>query len=81
MDSVKSSATLLERQIADALRASPHLTGQAIAVRYDGGRVALSGHVSSYFQKQMAQESLRRLSGVEHIDNDLSVTRWIGSSA
>jgi osmotically-inducible protein OsmY len=40
----------------------------------DGGRIVLSGKVGTYFQKQMAQEVVRRIEGVEQIDNCLEVT-------
>jgi len=40
------------------------------------GRVVLRGTVSSYYQKQMAQEALRRLKGVDHIENHLEVN-WV----
>jgi osmotically-inducible protein OsmY len=35
--------------------------------------VILRGVVRSYFQKQMAQEAVRRISGVEEIHNELEV--------
>ncbi|MFM2095979.1 MAG: hypothetical protein RIS70_3103, partial [Planctomycetota bacterium] len=38
------------------------------------GRVVLKGVVRSYFQKQMAQETLRRIDGIVFIENDLEVT-------
>jgi osmotically-inducible protein OsmY len=38
------------------------------------GRVTLHGTVRSYYHKQMAQESLRRLSGVGEIENRLEVS-------
>jgi osmotically-inducible protein OsmY len=37
------------------------------------GRVTLHGTVHSYYQKQMAQEALRRLEGVQAIDNKIEV--------
>jgi osmotically-inducible protein OsmY len=37
------------------------------------GRVVLKGVVRSFFQKQMAQEALRRVDGVEQIFNELEV--------
>jgi osmotically-inducible protein OsmY len=37
------------------------------------GRVTLKGNVRSFFQKQMAQEAVRRVDGVERIDNLLEV--------
>jgi osmotically-inducible protein OsmY len=36
--------------------------------------VVLKGVVHSYFQKQMAQEAVRHVDGVQHIDNELEVT-------
>jgi len=36
----------------------------------------LRGVVSSYYQKQMAQEAVRRLQGVEGIENHLEVD-WL----
>lgn len=38
------------------------------------GRVTLHGTVHSYYQKQMAQEALRQLEGVQTIDNRLEVS-------
>ena len=35
--------------------------------------MVLRGVVSSYYQKQMVQETLRRLDGVGHIENQLEV--------
>ncbi len=39
----------------------------------DAGEVWLTGRVSSYYQKQIAQESLRHLRGVRRIRNELCV--------
>ncbi len=38
--------------------------------------MVLKGTVNSYFQKQMAQEAIRRVDGVELIDNQLEVN-WL----
>jgi osmotically-inducible protein OsmY len=45
------------------------------SVRFEAadGRVVLKGKVKSFFQKQMAQEAIRRLDGVQKIDNLLEV--------
>jgi osmotically-inducible protein OsmY len=42
-------------------------------VREKEGHVMLLGTVGSYFQKQMAQEVVRTVEGVERIDNCLEV--------
>ncbi|HEX5103694.1 MAG TPA: BON domain-containing protein [Pirellulaceae bacterium] len=34
----------------------------------------LQGVVKTYFQKQMAQETVRRVAGVEEVENCLEVT-------
>ena len=63
----------LHERILSAIEASPHLARNAIQTETEEGRVTLRGRVSSYFQKQMAQESIRRVDGVEQIDNLLEV--------
>ncbi|MEZ6074817.1 MAG: BON domain-containing protein [Pirellulaceae bacterium] len=44
----------------------------------ESGIVVLHGRVGSFFQKQMAQESLKRLAGVEKVINELEVD-WMAS--
>jgi len=39
----------------------------------NGGRVILRGRVHSFFQKQMAQETVRRIDGIVSIENRLEV--------
>ena len=63
---------LLDR-VSDALDSSPFVPSGHIRFEADQGRVVLKGHVDSFFQKQMAQEALRRLDGVEKIENLLEV--------
>jgi osmotically-inducible protein OsmY len=71
-----SSATLtrpLSDRISDALTLSPHVPSQKVLVEAAEGRVILKGIVSTFFQKQMAQEVCRRIDGVEQIENLLQV--------
>lgn len=56
-----------------ALEQSPYLPRRQVQLEAQQGRVILKGTVRSYFQKQMAQESLRRIEGVEQIENQLQV--------
>lgn len=63
-----------EDRLESALAENPHLTGRKLRLEARGGRVVLRGVVNSYFQKQMAQESLRRVEGVGEIENELTVT-------
>jgi osmotically-inducible protein OsmY len=72
MTNTTFSPSLAER-VDTALVTNPYLTGRTLRFETDGGRVVLHGHVSTWYQKQMAQELLRRIEGVELIDNCLEV--------
>jgi osmotically-inducible protein OsmY len=66
----------LDTLISSAIERSPHLKRRDLRFETHEGRVVLRGTVSSYYQKQMAQETLRRLKGVDHIENHLEVN-WV----
>ncbi len=71
-----STATLncpLFERISDALTTNPHVPSHQVQVEAQDGRVVLKGKVNSFFQKQMAQEAIRRLDGVQQIENLLQV--------
>ena len=63
----------LDRQIEEALSANPYVARSDVWVEHDGGHVTLRGTVRSFFHKQMAQETVRRIDGVSRIDNCLEV--------
>ena len=63
----------LSDRLAEALTSNPHLHHRTLGLATDKGVVVLTGTVNSYFQKQMAQEAVRRVDGVAHIDNRLEV--------
>jgi osmotically-inducible protein OsmY len=63
----------LAQRLDQALQTSPYVSGRLVRIETEGSRVVLSGAVQSYFQKQMAQEALRGVEGVESIDNCLEV--------
>jgi osmotically-inducible protein OsmY len=67
------TARSLEARVDSAISHSPHLTGLAVQIETHAGRVILHGVVSSYYQKQVAQEAIRRVEGVDEIDNRLEV--------
>ena len=69
----------LDQKIRSTLGGHPHLTGRKLHFENNAGHVVLRGTVASYYQKQMAQEAVRHLSGVERIDNHLEVS-WTSSS-
>ena len=66
----------LTDQVHFALQQSPHL-GPRREFHFEtaAGRITLRGMVRSYFQKQMAQEAIRNLHGVDMICNELEVAR------
>ena len=61
-------------RVLTALERNPYFSGRNLFFETADGRVVLKGVVRSYFQKQMAQEAVRRLDGVEEISNELQVT-------
>ena len=63
----------LDNRVLIALTKNPYLFGRTLRFETDEGRVTLRGEVRSYFQKQMAQEALRRIDGVSEIRNELEV--------
>jgi osmotically-inducible protein OsmY len=76
------SQTLLEKPVEDhtlahrvhfALERSPHFSGRKLRFEAEDGRVTLHGVVPSYYQKQMAQEALLRVAGVDRVENQLQV--------
>jgi osmotically-inducible protein OsmY len=71
--------TPLNDKVSTALSQNPYLSGRTLRFETEDGRVILRGEVQSYFQKQMAQESLRHVDGVDEIFNELEVTA--GASA
>jgi len=68
--------TTLDQLISSAIARHPHLKQRKLRIETAEGRVTLRGTVNSYYQKQMATEAVRRLEGVERIENHLEVD-WI----
>lgn len=65
----------LHQRVYSALEQNPHLARRNLHCENHEGRVTLRGVVDSYYQKQMAQEALRRIDGVSQISNEL-VVNW-----
>ena len=63
-----------ELQAMSALRANPLLAGRNLRIEQREGCVVLRGMVRSYYQKQMAQETLRQVVGERLIANELEVS-------
>ena len=51
----------LDDRVLTALERNPYLARRNLRFETEAGRVTLRGVVNTYFQKQMAQESLRHV--------------------
>ncbi len=60
-------------RIDRALEDHPLLKGKNVQIQRDNRRVVLEGDVTSYYDKQLVQEIVRRIDGVEEVDNRLLV--------
>jgi osmotically-inducible protein OsmY len=62
-------------QVQGVLNRSHVVPPRQVQVATQGNKVRLEGTVGSFYQKQMAQEIVRRVDGVENVENQLQV-RW-----
>ncbi len=71
-------SSLLDPPLLDKLRGvlskSHFLSPRQVQIETTGGNVRLEGTVGSFYQKQMAQELVRRVDGVETVENQLQVS-------
>jgi osmotically-inducible protein OsmY len=65
----------LEERVGFAVDDSPYLAGSNISLEQSTQCVVVRGVVGSYYEKQMAQETLLRVDGVESVANHLEVMR------
>ena len=65
--------TPLDDRVMTALEGNPHLLRRNLRFETNEGRVILRGVVGTYYQKQMAQEAVRHVAGVQEIANELEV--------
>jgi osmotically-inducible protein OsmY len=68
----------IDEAVEIALLASPYVRPTLLQVKNRDGRIVISGRVGSYFAKQMAQESIRSITGISAIENDLHVAGRFG---
>lgn len=68
-----ASELRLNGLIQTAIDENPHVPVRHLRFETREGHVTLNGEVTSYFQKQMAQEALRQVEGIEEIHNELDV--------
>jgi osmotically-inducible protein OsmY len=72
MEAALASCDLVD-QVHGVLSRSPYVSPREVRVAAQEGVVRLEGAVRSFFQKQMAQELIRRVDGVQRVENCLQV--------
>ena len=65
----------LRSRVHFVLAHNPFLGGRDIRCEIVDDDVVLKGCVRTYYQKQMAQESLRKVRGIKRITNELAVVQ------
>ena len=65
--------TNFDIRIDQDLANHPLMKGKNVRIQQEKRRVILEGDVDSYYDKQMLQEVVRRIEGVEGIENRLLV--------
>lgn len=63
----------LRSQVSHALARTPHFMTGNVRFEIHDDEVVLQGVVGSYYQKQLAQESVRVVAGVGRVRNQLEV--------
>lgn len=64
----------LQQRVEHAIVHNPHLSSCKIHyLTDDAGKLVIAGQAQTFFAKQMAQEVLRNVEGVESIENGLTV--------
>lgn len=64
--------SLLEEANA-AIGEAPHLRGRNIRLEAEHNRIVITGTVPSFFLKQLAQEAIRSVVGINEICNEVRV--------
>ena len=62
-----------EEVIQAKLAKSPYFRNRNFDVQFNEGEVTLRGEVYSYYEKQVIQESIRHVTGVQRIQNLVDV--------
>lgn len=72
IDAVLPMEPLWER-VHKAIQSSPYFSDAQVQFETRRGDVRLHGSVGTFYEKQMAQEAIRRLDGVVRVENQLQV--------
>jgi hypothetical protein len=67
----------------EKLEHHPHFRGRLSGLQFEqfGKTLRISGRLPSFYLKQLIQETLRHLPGVQNVDNDIDVVRSDGLSS
>jgi osmotically-inducible protein OsmY len=57
----------------ERLRQCPYASVRSVSCEFDRGVLRLRGRLSSFYQKQLAQEAVAHLSGVMEVVNEVAV--------
>lgn len=67
------NAVSLQDRVGSVVCRNPYLSSGDLRFEAEHGRVIIQGTVRSYYQKQMAQEAVRGIEGVDEVENRLQV--------
>ena len=67
-------STEFARRLHSELATNPYVGRRNLRFEANEGRVVLRGTVRTYYEKQMAQEVVRRIDGVDEVDNLVEVS-------
>jgi osmotically-inducible protein OsmY len=74
MESLLSNPELdVTARARERLRLSPHYDVRSVSCEFDRGVLCLRGRLSSFYQKQLAQETVAHLPGVKRVVNEVVV--------
>ena len=65
----------LRELIHNTVAGSPFVSSRNLSIEVEQSQVTLRGDVPSFHQKQLAQEAIRHLDGVDEICNELTVVQ------
>lgn len=71
--SVTSSNARIQKAVARRLRASPYPAVKRVQCDFDRGRLTLRGQVRTFYEKQIAQEAIAGLEGIDQVVNGVKV--------
>ena len=63
----------IREQVTTALARNAFFCGRNLQIEFENNELVLRGVVSSYYMKQLAQETMRQIEGVQSVRNELEV--------